>query len=90
MTIPTHGGRAVEAEPHGEAHATAPPPHHPVSRRRDRAVAAADAARPPHPPGCSPSRAARGAGARGLRLRHGVGHDRRPSRASSASSRRRR
>jgi molybdate transport system substrate-binding protein len=28
MTIPTHGGRAVEAEPTGEARATAPPPHH--------------------------------------------------------------
>lgn len=28
MTSPTHGGRVVEAEPTGEAHATAPLPHH--------------------------------------------------------------
>jgi molybdate transport system substrate-binding protein len=38
MTIPTHGGRAVEAEPDGEAHATAPPPHHASRGLRDRAV----------------------------------------------------
>ncbi len=40
MTIPTHGGRAVEAEPTGEARTTAPPPHHPrrgVRRRADLA-----------------------------------------------------
>jgi molybdate transport system substrate-binding protein len=38
MTIPTHDGRAVEAEPKGEAHATAPPPHHPSRDVRDRAA----------------------------------------------------
>ena len=38
MTIPTHGGRAVDAEPNGEAQATAPPPHHPSRGVRGRAV----------------------------------------------------
>jgi molybdate transport system substrate-binding protein len=38
MTIPTHDGRAVEALPKGEAHATAPPSHHPPRGGRDRAA----------------------------------------------------
>jgi molybdate transport system substrate-binding protein len=38
MTIPTHDGRAVEAEPKGEAHATAPPPQHPSRGERGRAA----------------------------------------------------
>jgi molybdate transport system substrate-binding protein len=37
MTVPTHGGRAVAAEPTGEAHTTAPPPHHPRRGVRRRA-----------------------------------------------------
>ena len=38
MTSPTHGGRAVEAAPHGTAPTTAPPPHHPFRGGRRRAV----------------------------------------------------
>jgi molybdate transport system substrate-binding protein len=38
MTIPTHGGRAVAAEPNGEAQATTSPPHHTVRGLRSRAV----------------------------------------------------
>ena len=39
MTIPTHGGRAVAAEPTGEVRATTLPPHHP-SRGAQRCAAA--------------------------------------------------
>jgi molybdate transport system substrate-binding protein len=38
MTIPTHGGRAVAAEPRGEVRTTAPPPHHTTRRARRRAL----------------------------------------------------
>jgi len=38
MHHPTHGGRAVAAEPKGEARATAPPPHHIRWRRRRGAL----------------------------------------------------
>jgi len=37
MHHPTVGGRAVAAEPAGEARATVPPPHHTLRRQRDRA-----------------------------------------------------
>ena len=39
MTIPTHGGRAVAAEPIGEVRATTLPPHHPSRGARRRAAA---------------------------------------------------
>ena len=51
MTIPTHGGRAVAAEPNGEAGATTPPPHHQSWRARRRAVAQG-----PFPEAPSPAR----------------------------------
>jgi molybdate transport system substrate-binding protein len=49
MTIPTHDGRAVEAEPKGAAHATAPPPHHPIRRGRNRAALTQRPAGAPRP-----------------------------------------
>ena len=79
MTIPTHGGRAVEAEPDGEARATAPPPHHQSWRARRRAACPRPVPRgsPAGPAGRGRRRAARGAGPRGLGLRHGAGLGRR-------------
>ncbi len=38
MTIPTHGGRAVAAEPIGEVRVTTLPPHHPSRGAQRRAV----------------------------------------------------
>ena len=38
MTVPTHEGRAVAAEPDGQAQATTPPPHHPSRGARRRAA----------------------------------------------------